>query len=175
VVRRRPRRSRARHHGPEQGTRQRRRPIAATAIAAPVADALETGIRYGHTTSGHALACAAALATIEVLDAEKLPRNAQVRGNQLLTRLAPLTEDPAVTDVRGLGLATGIELASPTHAPRVADLCRHGGALVRVQGSTVVSASPLTISTSEADHLADIVTSAVETAARDAPHQEPVS
>lgn len=65
------------------------------------------------TFGGNELACAAALAAMDVLEEDDLAGNARVRGEQLLSGARAIAaEFPAVvTDVRGLGLLVGVELA----------------------------------------------------------------
>lgn len=64
---------------------------------------------HGSTFGGNPLACAAALATLEVLQAEDLPRRAARLGYYLLDRLRAL-RSPLIRQVRGLGLLVGVEL-----------------------------------------------------------------
>ncbi|HEX2221977.1 MAG TPA: aminotransferase class III-fold pyridoxal phosphate-dependent enzyme [Candidatus Limnocylindria bacterium] len=80
---------------------------------------------HGGTYGGNAVACAAALATLDVIDAEGLLANAARQGERLLDALRALAaEHPHVAEVRGRGLMIGLELADPgTLAPR-ADLAR---------------------------------------------------
>jgi putrescine aminotransferase len=66
---------------------------------------------HGSTFAGNALACAAALETLAVLDEEKLAQNSAARGEQLLDGLQRrLAGHPLVRDIRGRGLLVGIEL-----------------------------------------------------------------
>ncbi|MFI9556340.1 aminotransferase class III-fold pyridoxal phosphate-dependent enzyme [Nonomuraea endophytica] len=116
------------------------------------------GLRYGHTNSGHALACAAALATLDLLDKHDLPHQAEVLGARLLERLAPLAATGRVADVRGLGLITVVELATPEAATRLVAQARRRGLLLRRQGPeglAVMAAPPLTIDQQGIDTLAD--------------------
>jgi len=63
------------------------------------------------TFAGNALSCAAALATLEILDQERLADNAAARGAELLDGARRrLTGHPLVRDVRGRGLLVGVEL-----------------------------------------------------------------
>lgn len=64
----------------------------------------------GTTFGGNYLACAAALAVLEVLKEESLMANAQHVGNRLMRELREL---PGVKDVRGQGLMIGVELDRP--------------------------------------------------------------
>lgn len=69
---------------------------------------------HGGTYGGNVVACAAALATLEVIDDEGLVANARARGEQLLDGLRrAASEHPRVGDVRGLGLMTALEFVDP--------------------------------------------------------------
>ena len=66
---------------------------------------------HGSTFSGYALGCAAALATLSIVDEEKLIENAAARGRQLLDGLRRrLAGHPLVREIRGRGLLCAIEL-----------------------------------------------------------------
>ncbi len=65
---------------------------------------------HGGTYGGNAVACAAAVATIQAMREEKMLENAQARGQELLNGLRRLQEEyPQIADVRGLGLMIGTE------------------------------------------------------------------
>jgi 4-aminobutyrate aminotransferase len=69
---------------------------------------------HGGTYGGNAVSCAAANATLDVIEDEGLVANARERGTQLLDGLRRLAVDhPAVGDVRGLGLMVALELVVP--------------------------------------------------------------
>lgn len=68
--------------------------------------------RLGTTFGGNHLACAAALAVLDVMESERLVENAHTVGNYLLERLRDL-HLPHVVDVRGRGLMIGVELDIP--------------------------------------------------------------
>lgn len=70
----------------------------------------------GGTYGGNAVACAAAVATLEVIEAEGLVANAAARGAQLLSGARELVTK-AVGDVRGLGLLVGSEFTTATGEP----------------------------------------------------------
>lgn len=70
--------------------------------------------QLGTTFGGNHLACAAALAVLEVMERGQLVENAAAVGRYLLERLNALAQEvPAITDVRGEGLMIGIEFAGP--------------------------------------------------------------
>lgn len=69
----------------------------------------------GGTYGGNAVACAAALATLDVIESEGLVENARVRGEQLLAGVRA-AESKAIGDTRGLGLLVGAEFTTPDGA-----------------------------------------------------------
>ncbi len=73
---------------------------------------------HGGTFGGNAVACAAAVATIQAITEERMLGNATERGGELLTRLRHLQEEyPAIGDVRGLGLMVGAEFTAKDGKP----------------------------------------------------------
>jgi 4-aminobutyrate aminotransferase len=69
---------------------------------------------HGGTYGGNVVSCAAALATLDVIEDEGLVRNAAERGRQLLDGLRALAAThPSIGNVRGLGLMVGIEFVKP--------------------------------------------------------------
>jgi 4-aminobutyrate aminotransferase len=75
----------------------------------------------GGTYGGNAVACAAALATLDVIRDEGLIENARVRGAQLQDGLCKVAADhPVIGDVRGLGLMLGSEFTTPDGTPDTA-------------------------------------------------------
>ena len=75
---------------------------------------------HGGTYGGNVVACAAALATLDVIEDEGLVANAARQGTRLLDGLRRATTgNPAVAEVRGRGLMVAIDFADPeTGAPR---------------------------------------------------------
>jgi len=69
---------------------------------------------HASTFMGNALAMTAGLATLSVIDDEKLMDNAQARGDELMAGLRAIAErQPTIADVRGRGLMIGIEFGKP--------------------------------------------------------------
>ncbi|HEX6654739.1 MAG TPA: aminotransferase class III-fold pyridoxal phosphate-dependent enzyme, partial [Candidatus Limnocylindria bacterium] len=67
---------------------------------------------HGGTYGGNAVACAAALATLDVIAAEGLLENARRQGERLLSNLLRITADhSSVAEVRGRGLMLAVEFA----------------------------------------------------------------
>jgi acetylornithine/succinyldiaminopimelate/putrescine aminotransferase len=93
-------------------------PVGATLVSRRVMDAvfdgMERGVRHGSTFGGNDLAAAAGLATLGVLDDERLVDHAARMGELLLELTRPLADRyEVVRDVRGLGLMWAIELGPP--------------------------------------------------------------
>jgi taurine---2-oxoglutarate transaminase len=87
-------------------------PMGATVIRESFAEHwTERNFLHGHTYSGHALGCAAIVASVDVYETDRLVERAAESGNYLLARLQELKEKhPSVGDARGIGLFTAIEL-----------------------------------------------------------------
>ncbi len=127
-------------------------PLGALIARAEILETWTAGA-HGSTYGGNPVACAAALATIELLEAG-LTENAAIRGDQALAGLRPLIERHAglVGDVRGKGLMLGIEFDTAEHAEAVQAECFQRGLLVLECGKTSVRMSPaLTVSATEMD------------------------
>ncbi|MGW4719876.1 aspartate aminotransferase family protein [Nocardia sp. NPDC004260] len=73
----------------------------------------------GGTYGGNAVACAAAIATLDVIESEGLVDNAATRGAQLLRGMRE-SATKAIGDVRGLGLLVGAEFTTATGEPDTA-------------------------------------------------------
>jgi 4-aminobutyrate aminotransferase len=73
---------------------------------------------HGGTYGGNAVACAAAVATIQTMREEKLVENSAAMGQELMTGLRKLQEEhDAIGDVRGLGLMVASEFTDPDGEP----------------------------------------------------------
>jgi len=106
---------------------------------------------HGSTFGGNPVSCAAALATIKLLE-DGLIDNAAERGEQALDLLRPLVRrhDRIVRDVRGKGLMIGIQFDSGASADAVQRAAFERGLLVLEAGDDVVRMSPaLTINAAE--------------------------
>lgn len=90
-------------------------PIGATLATPIVWERLfgENPLLHTSTFGGNPLACAAGLATLEVIEQEKLVQRAAERGDQLLQGLRRIQEEigDAIVEVRGRGLMVGVEFA----------------------------------------------------------------
>jgi|GEM_PF-23030 len=124
-------------------------------------DPVFPGLRHGHTMSGNATACAAALRVIDVLEQEDLVENARRMGERLIGQLRPLVACANVLDVRGRGLMLGIEMTSDALAREVVDYCARTGVLLREQRAVVQIVPPLTIGATQCDEIAAVIEAAV--------------
>jgi 4-aminobutyrate aminotransferase len=122
---------------------------------------------HGSTYGGNPVSCAAALATLDLLEGG-LIENAAVRGEQALAGLRPLVDrwDGLVTDVRGKGLMLGVEFDTADHAEAVQWACFERGLLVLECGKSSVRMSPpLTVSEAEMATALRLFAEAVEAVA----------
>jgi len=121
---------------------------------------------HGHSYTGNALGCAAALASLDVFEEEHVLENVRELSVHLAQRLESLRRLPAVGDIRQRGLMVGIELVRDheTKAPfdpgeRIGALVcmamRKHGVILRPLGDTVVLMPPLSVQRGEIDHLID--------------------
>jgi len=105
---------------------------------------------HGTTLGGNPLSCAAALATLRVLDDEDLLANARARGEQLAAGLGQLVTAGLATAVRGRGLMIGLETAAPIARDVVAAARDRQELLVNATGDTTLRlVPPLIISADE--------------------------
>jgi 4-aminobutyrate aminotransferase len=106
---------------------------------------------HGSTYGGNPVACAAALATIDLLEGG-LVDNAETRGEQAFAGLRPLLArfPGLITGLRGKGLMIGIEFDSPNHAEEAQWAAFQRGLLVLGAGKSSIRMSPaLTVTEAE--------------------------
>jgi adenosylmethionine-8-amino-7-oxononanoate aminotransferase len=121
---------------------------------------------HGHTYTGNPLACAAALATLDVFEQERTLDRLQVKIDLLGRWLRGYVESlPTVAEVRRRGFMTGIELTGFDPAQRmgheVSLAARRRGAIVRPLGDVVVLMPPLSISEADLRRLVSITAEAI--------------
>lgn len=121
---------------------------------------------HGYTYSGHPMACAAALATLDIYEKEDL--FARAAGLEPYWQEAVHRLDGAdnVIDVRDIGIVAGIEFAPREGKPgaRAYDVftkCLELGALTRQAGDVIALSPPLIISENEIDRLVEILAEAI--------------
>ncbi len=123
---------------------------------------------HGYTYSGHPVACAAAIATLDLFKQEKLFERAgemgPVLGDAMHSALKGL---PNVISIRSLGLAAAVELAPIPGLPgkRAFDVfldCYHRGVLVRNAGDNLVFAPPFIVEKSHIDTMVNVLADAID-------------
>jgi 4-aminobutyrate aminotransferase len=123
---------------------------------------------HGSTFGGNPVACAAALATLDVLDSEGCYDRASALGARAVDRLRrDVGGHPHVRDVRGLGLMIGVELAGKAVTDDVCRRCLDGGVILLTCGpdeNVVRLVPPLTITDAELDKGLSVLTSAITAA-----------
>jgi adenosylmethionine-8-amino-7-oxononanoate aminotransferase len=123
---------------------------------------------HGHTYTGNPLACAAALATLEVFEEERTIERLQPKIALLEALLADVAALPAVKEVRQRGFMVGIELEEfPLEARmghQVTLAARERGGIVRPLGDVVVLMPPLSISERQLTRLVAITADAIKAA-----------
>ncbi|MBM7515241.1 4-aminobutyrate--2-oxoglutarate transaminase [Nocardioides nitrophenolicus] len=114
-------------------------PLAAVTGRAELMDAAHAG-GLGGTYGGNPLACAAALAVFETIEAEGLVDRARTIGKTMTERLAALQEsDPRIGEVRGRGAMIAVELVKPGTIEPDADLTKKVAAAANAKGLVVLT------------------------------------
>lgn len=134
----------------------------------------------GYTYSGHPVACAAALANLDVIAGRGLLAHVREVSPYFLGELGRLRRIPLVRDVRGVGLMACVDCTPPADATagpaaedgptlgeRIGDHCFAGGLIVRPIGDMLVLSPPLVISRAEIDETVAILGAALDRTARE--------
>ena len=123
---------------------------------------------HGHTYTGNPLACAAALASLDVFEEERTLERLAPKIELLAELLEPLAAHPAVAEIRHRGFMTGIQLDGfPLElrmGHRVTLEARARGAIIRPLGDVVVLMPPLAISEDDLRRLVEITAEAIDAA-----------
>jgi 4-aminobutyrate aminotransferase/(S)-3-amino-2-methylpropionate transaminase len=147
-------------------------PLSGVIGKATIMDAPPPG-GLGGTYAGSPLACAAALAVLDVIEQEQLMERARVLGAQITTRLKALqSKSPAIGDVRGLGSMVAMELVKNRRADQPdADLTKALVQAAAARGLVILSCgvysnvirllAPLTISEALLNEGLDILEAAL--------------
>lgn len=157
-------------------------PLGATIISERIHAAIEPAaanraLTRGFTYSGHAVACAAALANIEIIEEEDLCGHVRRVGPGFHADAQSLMNNAIVGDVRGLGFMLGVELvadkekklsfpAETNIAERIAEACLAEGVIVRPVGNCVIASPPLIMSTREGSTIVEALQHAVSEVSR---------
>jgi adenosylmethionine-8-amino-7-oxononanoate aminotransferase len=123
---------------------------------------------HGHTYGGNPLACAVALASLDIFEQERTLESLQAKIEHLAARLERLRQHPHVGDARQRGLIAGIELVTDRESKRpfpfqercgwkVCQTAREAGVLLRPLGDILVVMPPLSITLEELDRVMDAI------------------
>lgn len=150
-------------------------PLGATAMSGRIAEAFNDPtcmITHGYTYSGHPLACAAGIASLEVVKKESLHLNAGEVGAYCKEKLTPLVDKyENLGEVRGKGLMLALDLVTDkkTRTPinpgtgysdMLASHCQQNGVLIRSVGPKIILSPPLTFSRDNVDQLVTTIDNA---------------
>ena len=119
---------------------------------------------HGYTYTGHPVACAAALKTLEIFERDKLFEHAAAMGDYLQASLMKFESHPLVGEVRGVGLIGAIELVAnkatgeafpdgSVGAFAIAACLQNGLSLRAVAGSSIAFCPPLIITKQQIDEM----------------------
>jgi beta-alanine--pyruvate transaminase len=138
-------------------------PMGAVFVKPHIHDAFMHGpdgieLYHGYTYSGHPLACAAGLASLDIFEQEGILEHANSVAAYWQDAAHALRGLPHVIDIRSIGMIVGIELASIPGKPgaRAYDAFRRAfddGILIRVTGDIIALSPPLVIEKKHIDEL----------------------
>ena len=123
---------------------------------------------HGHTYTGNPLACAAALASLQLLETNQLVQKVDSQSSELAAMLERLRELPHVGDIRQKGFMVGIELVEnkaerTPFSPKLrigAEICerlRGRGIILRSLGDVIVLMPPLVMSMADLRTIVDVL------------------
>jgi 4-aminobutyrate aminotransferase/(S)-3-amino-2-methylpropionate transaminase len=146
-------------------------PLSGVVGLAKIMDAVHIG-GIGGTYSGNPVACAAALAILDIMDQEKLPERAIKIGKKVRAQINSIIPDcPWIKEVRGLGAMIGIEIVNQESGAADKDrtnrihqyALEHGLIMITAgtHGNVVRTLMPLTIDDDTLDEGLDILTAAL--------------
>ena len=147
-------------------------PMGAVAVGNGIYDAIVHGapagieLFHGYTYSGHPLASAASIATMDLHRSEDLPGRARAIEPYWQRAMHALRSLPNVVDIRDTGLIAGIELqprgGKPTQrAMAVFGRCFDAGLLIRTTGDIIALSPPLIIEERHVDRIVETLSDAI--------------
>ena len=118
-------------------------------------DAITRGFLHSHSYTGNALACRAALATLDIFESDNVIVENRARAAAMQVRVQPLAQHPRVADFRNTGMIWAFEVRSedPTVGRRVYEAGLARELLLRPIGRTVYFMPPYTMSDEELELL----------------------
>jgi len=131
-------------------------------------DATVRGFLHSHSYTGNALACRAAIATLNIFDEDKVLENNIARAQKLTLALAPLTDHPRVRHLRQRGMIVAFDVVTddPKFSRRFYRASLEREALVRPIGNTVYVMPPYIITDEEITHIGNAIGGALSEALR---------
>lgn len=151
-------------------------PMGGVIASKSIYDAFMTGPDYaveffhGYTYSAHALAVAAAHATLDILESDDVPNRFTALGRLLADGVHSLRGEPNVIDIRNYAGAAAVELAPLPGKPglraiRLFEEALKRGLLVRFTGDTIALAPPVISTEAEIHRLVDTMRDAIRAVA----------
>lgn len=131
--------------------------LLAPSVHEPLSADPTTMLMHGYTYSGHATACAAALACLSITEREGLLQRATEIGKRLSEGLQGLSEDGLVAEVRGAGAMWAVQLHPGVDAVAVRDRVLDAGVIVRPIGSALAMCPPLVITDEDVDTVLSVL------------------
>jgi beta-alanine--pyruvate transaminase len=121
---------------------------------------------HGYTYSAHPVACAAALATLDIYEREGLLTRAATLSHEWEETLHSIRSAPHVVDIRNYGLIGAVDLEPRAGKPgarafEVFLKCFEKGVLIRVTGDTVALSPPLIIESKQISRLIGTLAEAI--------------
>jgi beta-alanine--pyruvate transaminase len=149
-------------------------PMGAVAVSRHVHDGVVEGgpdgieLFHGYTYSGHPLAAAAGLATLELYTSEGIFENAASLHGYWQEAVHSLKGKRHIIDIRNMGIVAGIELAAHTDGVGKRGMalfhkCFDNGVLVRATGDTIALSPPLILQKAHVDEIIGRIGDLVET------------
>lgn len=148
-------------------------PLGAVVFAGRVAEPFwqpeaDVWLRHGYTYSGHATACAAALANLDILEQEALVERVAALEEPFAATMQSLAELPEVSEVRTIGLLAGVQLSPdmcstlPGVADGVVERCRARSVLTRrLAGDALQVSPPFVIEDNELERVSSAIRAAI--------------
>jgi len=137
-------------------------PLGGVFVGAAPRAALESDadffLRHGFTYSGHAAACAAGLANLQILRDESLVERATHVGSRLADGLQALVADGVIDHARGEGAMWAAGLRADQNAMTLRDAMFAGGVICRaINTDTLTFCPPLVITDEQIDRIVDVL------------------
>jgi putrescine aminotransferase len=153
-------------------------PLGGVLVGDRIADVLKADggeFAHGYTYSGHPAACAAALATLDIMQEQNILQRVNDNSPYLQQRWSEFADHPLVGETRGVGFLGALELVADkatrarfdedgSAGAACRNACVENGLVMRAVGDTMIIAPPLTLSHAQIDELVDKVTRSLDAA-----------